>query len=276
MRVTLLVCCLVFALGPSWLDAQESQYFLVSGEHSSGGGATSASYRLESAGFGSGAVPGTTASANYRLAGGFPASFAASGVDKPWLTGLRADPFVTRLGRGGRNDLVGIELDLGQVQVTVGRIDAIINDIRRTRVDIGIPPQPVPGWQPIELTNENGKSTVQRGVGVLPLLDLAEPWGRNLPNGLVYRGRTGDSILWILAERQFPNSFRLPGYHYALQLDPTNIFVFFNQVVTRPDGLAFMNFPAVPLSSSYYFQVFALSSGTGYQPGSFTNLLIAP
>ena len=136
--------------------------------------------------------------------------------------------------------------------------------------------QDVPGWQPVTVSRGTQSSTLPRGIGVEPMLDLELPFARDgsRPNELVYHGETGDLVVWLLAGAKGPRLFGLPGYGHGFGLDLSTLVVLTSTPVGSPDGRLAFPLPAVRIKPALYVQGLVLAPAAPYRPGAFTNVLL--
>jgi hypothetical protein len=238
------------------------------------GSAASPSWQIEAATVGTDAFA-AAASPSFQVTVGFAATIDVATAGAPWVTAVR--PMFTPLRGGAVHVVHGTELDLGGSPIVrVDGVGALLGAVRRDRVDFTMPSLSVPGWRPVLVSNVGGQTIATGAVGVLPMIDFAEPWGRTLPNRLVYRGRPNDSMVWALAHTSSPFPVTLPGYFYALHLELATLLVISSATVTSPDGLTHLDLPVLNIRQSFELQCLALSSDPGYAPGAFTNVLRTP
>jgi hypothetical protein len=228
-------------------------------------------YRMLASG-GAGVVATRAVSASYTLLGGFPAVMETGILGRPWATGVM--PFYPVLRGGGAHSLHGAELDLGpNTQITVGGKPSTINGRSRDRIDFTMPSQTKPGPAALTVINSGGTSHLTYAVGVLPMLEVhGGPWRNLAPNRIVYRGVTGDLVVYLLAASTAA-PLPIPPYSWGFELDFVTLVFLTATVVTESDGVTNLDIPPVFLSSSIYLQGLALSHHPGYNPGSFTNTI---
>ena len=265
---------LLLALPGGLLPAQAASsqtYLLVAGEQAPGGTGQTTQYRLTAA-QGAGVVGQRATSNQYILLGGFVASFDAPTTGRPWLTGVR--PLFATMRGAAALQLHGTELNLGlPPTIKIGGQSATIGTRSNAVITTTLPNQPVPGWQPVEVANSLGTSTLPEGIGILPMIDLPRAPTSGVPFALRYRGKSGDQIVWLIALQKSSFGFSLAGFGYALHLDLASLVVLPAYAVTSPDGVFLLGIPAVALTVPVFVQGFSVSSDPGYSPGSFTNVL---
>lgn len=269
-RVLMLPPLLALALPLAAQSASSPTFFLVAGEAGSGGSCQSFLHHLT--GTSSAGAPAARAvSPSYVLLGGFPAAIEAPAVGTPWLCGV--DPALAPLLGGTPLVLHGTELNLGPAPaITVGGQAAATGARTNATIQTVLPPQPQPGYQPVVVQGPFGSSTLPRGIGVLPLLDLPVAHQANVPFALRYIGAQGDFVVIGLASATSPFTLPFPPFHHGLQLDLSSLLVLPMQPVTSPDGILSLALPATP-SASIFFQAFVLTQNPGWSPGSFTNIV---
>ena len=266
---------LLFAAGLPAQATSSTNYFIPGAEPANGGVAASTSFRLE-ASFGSGVVADRSDSANYRLLGGFNAAIEAPTTGQPWLTGVRP-LYGPILGSAGPFTMHGTELDLGSAtNVTIGGRAATVLARAKDQVNVTLPLQPAPGWQPVTATNAAGTAHLTRGIGILPMVDRPHAIEINQPFRVTYRGTRGDIVFLAVAGGKFPFAISIPPYHHGLELNIGALIgpVVGPFVVTDPNGELHLDFPGIPFVRPIYVQMLGLPvSSPGYAPGSFTNVM---
>ncbi len=250
--------------------AASSDHVVVPVAFADGGTSQSATYALEGA-FGPAPSAAVAFSSGYALAVGFAAALDVPIGPTPHLTGT-APPYAT-MRSGASLTVHGTGLIWGtSPQLTIGGVPAAIGSRTNAELTTALPIQPAPGWQPVTFTSGGATTTLARGVGVLPLLDMEPAIGIGVPSELVYRGRQGDIALWCLANGTIP-PVPLLGLGYGLALEPTTLVVGALDFVADPSGEVRLPIPALISASTLYLQVASLSNDPGYSPGSFTNAL---
>ena len=247
--------------------ASSKTFFLPANEHGAGGQASSTRFRL-SGSFDSGAIAQRAASRSFVLNGGFVASHDVRVSGRPWLTGVR--PLYAPLKGGTTLTLYGTELHLGlTATLKIGAQVAAVTTRTRDQVQATLPLQPEPGWQAVELNAGGVTTTLPRGLGVLPMLDLDRPRRNGRPFEVSYRGKTGDLVVWLVGAARGPKIV-LPGYGHGFELNLAAFHVLTGTIVSDPSGVQRLALPGVN-SGPLYFQSLVISRDAGYAPGSFTN-----
>lgn len=253
-------------------SASSTTYFMSAVEFGSGSPADSVLYRLRpSQGSGLVAEPGS-ASATYVLRGGFTAALSAPILGRPWLTG--AEPYWVPPNGSPAVTLHGTEMSQGTLPiVTIGGQPATVGPRTLDRITVTLPPQPVPGFQPIQVTNNLGITRINEGVGVLPMFERREPLNNSDPNYMRFHGTFGDLMFVAVAVASAPVPFVLPGYGYSLQLDPNSFLITDGFFIGSADGT--LTFPLPPLPPGIFrVQALVVTTNPGYAPGSWTNQLL--
>lgn len=256
-------------------SASSPTYFLPGAERAPGGQCASTNYRMEVA-IGVGIVAQLANSTNFRLRGGFNAVSQVPIAGQPWLSGAlpRYGPY---LG-GTTHFLHGYELNLGtSTNVTIGGRPATVLGRWPDRVQVKLPAQTAPGWQPVVAVNTGGTAHLSpHGIGILPLCETGWAIEIGQPFRVTYRGTQGDFIYVVVATGKFPFPVPIPPYNYGLELNLGALVGLLGPIpVTSPTGEFHLDFPAgIPLVRPIYVQMLALPIGSpGYQPGCFTNTI---
>jgi hypothetical protein len=134
-----------------------------------------------------------------------------------------------------------------------------------------LPRQPRPGYQPVTVQNANGSSTLPKGLGVLPLIDLPLAHQANVPIVLRYQGAPGDLFVLTLALGTLAVPLPLPPFHHGLQLDLFTLAVLSPIAVSDPSGVLNLKLPAIAPAQPIWFQGLSITRDPGWFPGSFTN-----
>ena len=262
---------------PSMAAAQQSasspSYFLPGGERAPGGQCASTNFRMEVA-VGAGAVAQLSNSTNFKLLGGFNAVSEAPVAGQPWLSG--AQPLFGPYPGGTTHYLHGHELNLGAAtNVTIGGHAATVVNRWPDRVQVTLPVQSSPGWQPVTAVNAGGTAHLTpRGIGVLPMCETGWAIEIGQPFRVTYRGTPGDIIFVAVATARFPVAIPIPPYNYGFEQNLAALVGLIGPMpVTSPTGELHLDFPAgIPLIRPMYVQMLGLTTGSpGYQPGCFTN-----
>ncbi|MCC6783408.1 MAG: hypothetical protein IT457_11250 [Planctomycetes bacterium] len=253
-------------------SASSSTWFLSSIELASGEEQDTLLYKLRPQ-QGAGLVAHPCAmSATYVLEGGFPAALDATVLGSPWLTGVR--PYYVPQRGSPTLTLHGTELNLGPTPiVTVGGQPATVGVRANSQLQITMPDQPVPGYQPVLVTSVFGNTILTEGVGVLPMIELLCPMLSDTPNGLRIRGTQNDVMVLAMSFGLAGSPFALPPYGYSFQLDFGLLVLSSGFVLSGGDTLDLI-VPPLALTGLIYVQTFTFSSSNpGYAPGSFSNVV---
>lgn len=242
-------------------------YFSESKTVADGGLANSATYAL-TATIGQPA-PGDVGSTTYALTGGFVGTLDATSSE-PWLTAANPAYVMPR-----SNDLLwlsGARLNLGLPSVVVSGRPVTVVASSATDVAIRLPALPDPGWHSITLSNTAGTTTIERGVGVLPLMYTDGAPASEVEFDIVFRGTKGDVVVWAMGVN--PGT-KLPigPYLYGLTIDASFVRILPAMLITANSGEVRFSVPAVPITITFYLQGLFLTNNPGYAPGSFSNLL---
>jgi hypothetical protein len=250
--------------------ASSPTYFMAAAEFGSCEDANTLIFRLQGS-QGSGVVTEPdAASATYRIRGGFFGALTAPVLNQPWLTAAR--PFYLKPSLNGNVTLHGTELWLGATPtITIGGQVAPV--IARTvdQMVVSGPALPVPGFQPVTFTNGAGTSTMNEGVGVLPLLEKREPLNGVDPNYIRFHTLPGDIVLIVLGQAPGPG-FQVLDFRYQLLLDPGLVFFTDAFFVGDPDGKTTIPLPPFP-SGLIFVQGLSITNDPSYFPGSWTNVV---
>jgi hypothetical protein len=143
--------------GVSTGGSGSQSYFLSAVEFGSGGEADTFFYKIRSS-VGSGVVVEPDASStSYRIRGGFFGAFTAPMLGTPWITG--ASPMFVKPGGNPTLTLTGTELWLGSSPiVSIGGASAGVLSRTASQLQVTVPAQPVPGYQPVTFTTSAGTS----------------------------------------------------------------------------------------------------------------------
>lgn len=274
MNILMTACvflALAFSTSVKSQAASSKSFFLTSSEIGPGGTCVSQGFRL-TAGFGDGVVASRVVSKGYVLTGGFPATLDAKLALQPWLTGLR--PLYAPLKGGTALTLHGTELALGaNTGVQIGTKTAIVSARTRDTVKATMPVGLEPGWQSVTVTAGGQTSTLQRGIAVLPMLELVSAAEPLLPFTVQYRGAKGDVVVLLAGVTRLPFTVPVSPFQHGLELNPAAMLVLDPAVVSEPSGVLQTPLPALPWARPLLFQAITLSQNPGYSPGSFTNLI---
>ena len=223
--------------------ASSQSYFLSAVEFGSGGEADTSFYKIRSS-VGSGVVVEPDASsANYRIRGGFFGAFTAPMLGTPWITG--ASPMFVKPSGNPTLTLTGTELWLGNSPiVSIGGANASVLLRTASQMQVTVPAQPVPGYQPVTFTNSAGTTKLDSGIGVLPMIDTREPLNGWDPNVLRFHASQGDFVIFGLASSLFPAGIQIADWKYRLLLDPNEIVLTDSYFVGDADGKLSLTIPA--------------------------------
>ena len=242
-------------------------YFSESKSDADGGQAQSTTYRVTAA---IGQIdPGVRTSATYRLDGGFAGTLGVTATG-PWLTSA-APHFVTPR----TTNLVwlsGTRLNVGVTTVTVSTKPATVVAKSATDMAIRMPALPTPGWHEIKLTNSSGTTSLERGIGVLPMMFTEGAAASNSPFDLVFKGSKGDSVVWALGFGPGP-VIPLGNYLHGLTINTSFVRILPTLAITANSGEFRLPVPPVPFVFTIYSQGLFLSANPGYSPGSFSNMV---
>jgi hypothetical protein len=268
----LVVACAATAAAQTAAPAASSPtWFLVAADTGPGGASQSFTHALCGT-LAAGAPAARALSTSFVLLGGFPAAVDAPATGQPWLAGV--EPAFAPLLGGTALVLHGTELALGPTPaITVGGVVAPVGGRTNATIATVLPPQPQPGWQPVTVQGPFGSTTLPRGVGVLPLLDLPVAHQDDVPVALRYVGAPGDIVVFGVAAGTGPVPLPIAPYHHGLLLDLATVFVLTAEFVVAPDGVFALQLPALAPTSPILFQCLALTLHPGYAPGAFTNVV---
>lgn len=214
-------------------------------------------------------VGGAASSATYAVHGGFVPALDAVSIE-PWLTYATPSYVMPR-----SKDLVwlsGARLDLGAPTVTVAGRPAAVVASSATDVAIRMPALSEPGWHSIELHNASGTTSLERGIGVLPLLYTEGAPASEVEYDIVFRGSRGDVVLWALGVSPGIRLSIAP-YLHGLTISSSYIKLLPSMMVSANNGEVRFGVPTMPTTMAIYVQGLFVTSNPGYAPGSFSNLL---
>lgn len=248
--------------------ASSQTYFMAAVELGSGEDAATALYELRSS-QGSGVVVEPDAgSATYRMRGGYFGAATAPVLGQPWLTG--AQPF--HIDRTGNSTMIlrGTELWLGPTPtVTIGGQVAPVISRTSHQMLVAVPDQPVPGFQPVTFTNVAGTSTMNEGVGVLPMIEKREPLNGAHRNYIRITTRPTEVLLLVLGSAPGPAT-QILDFEYFLLLDEAQVFFADIFYIGDPEGRFTIPLPPYP-SGLVWVQGLAVTPESGYTAGSWSN-----
>ena len=258
--------------GSSTGASGSQSYFLSAVEFGSGGEADTAFYKIRSS-VGSGVVVEPDASStSYRIRGGFFGAFTAPMLGTPWITG--ASPMFVKPGGNPTLTLTGTELWLGSSPiVSIGGASAGVLSRTASQLQVTVPAQPVPGYQPVTFTNSAGTTKLDSGIGVMPMVETREPLNGWDPNSLRFHVSQGDFVILGLATSLFPAGIQISDWNYRLLLDPNEIVLTDSYFVGDAEGKLNLNIPAFFASGQVHLQALVLTNDPTYAPASFTNVL---
>lgn len=257
--------------GSSTGASSSATYFISAVEFSSGGEADSLFYKVRSA-VGSGVVTEPDASSTtYRIRGGFFGAFTAPMLGTPWITG--ASPMFVKPSGSQTLTLHGTELWTGTGPiVTVGGAAASVVSRTASQAQVTVPPQPIPGYQPVTFTTSAGQTKLDSGVGVMPMVETREPLNGWDPNFLRFHVSAGDFVILGLATSLFPAGITIADWKYKLLLDPNEIVLTDSYFVGDPEGKLTLTIPPFFASGQVHVQALVLTNDPTYAPASFTNV----
>ena len=272
--VSLLLCGVLASLASA--QGATSNWKLFSPASSAGPAAMqlqSTSWKLD-ASFGSGVVAERATSTNFVLEGSWLAASNAKTLGTPWLTSVL--PLQGLLGVQTSHQVHGTALHLGaSTSCSVGGIAATVNTRRNDQLTITTAKPKVPGWQSVVVTNGGGTSTLNKGIAVLPMMDIEYPIDNagSRPSEIVYQGRQGDVVVWMLAAGKTPVPLPIPGYGYGFSLNFFTMIVLTTTPIGDPSGRAVLPLPAVAFKRPLNMQGFVFAPLAPYKPGAFTNVV---
>ena len=168
--------------------------------------------------------------------------------------------------------LSGARLFPGAPTVAVSGRAASVVAQSPTDVAVRLPNLPEPGWHQITLRNSSGETSLERGIGVLPMLFTDRGPAANIPFTVVFKGTRGDTILWVVGRSPAP-LFQFGSYLHGLEVGLATGKVLPAMAISSNSGELRIALPAGPLQSPLYVQGLFLTSNPGYTPGSFSNVL---
>ena len=255
-------------------EAASKTLFLSGSEGGPGAvGMQSTNWKLD-AGFGSGVVAARATSTNFVLQGSWLALRNGTVLGRPWVSGV--SPLRGLLGVQTAHRVHGTELHLGPTtSCSVGGIPATVNTRSRDQLTITTGKPKVPGWQDVVVTNGGGTSTLTKGIAVLPMMDIETPIDNagSRPSEIVYQGRQGDVVVWMLAAGKSPLPLPIPGYGYGFSLNFFTMIVLTTTPIGDPSGRAVLPLPAVAFRRPLNMQGFVFAPLAPYKPGAFTNVV---
>jgi hypothetical protein len=245
-------------------------YFLTAIEFGSGEEADSVQHKLRPV-LSTGVVAEPdSGSATYFLRGGFPAMLTSSTMGTPMLAGVT--PFF--VGQDGSQRAVVSGYDMlrgGAPTVTVGGQPATVTQSTTDHVTVEVPNQPVPGFQPVTLTNGLGTVQLERGVAVVPMMFNREPLNIATPVHSTLVATQGDLVVLGLSFGRLPGPVPLLGARYGLLLDPNLLFATALIRVTEANGTYVLTAPPLPVVGQTYVQALVITTNPTYAPWSWTN-----
>ncbi|MFN3242375.1 MAG: hypothetical protein ACE37K_12775 [Planctomycetota bacterium] len=251
-------------------QSSSQTYYMVSTEFGSAEAATSLLYQLQGS-QGSGVVNEPHAvSQTYQMRGAFYGASTAPVLGQPRLTAAR--PFFVRRINNGQLSLTGTELWLGPTPtITVGGQNATVITRTVDEIVVSLPDQPEPGFQPVTFSNPVGTTTLEEGVGVLPMLQRREPLNGVDPNYLRIDTLPNNVVLLALATDLGPGIQTL-NFGFQLLLDPSSVFFTNAYFVADPDGRTIIPLPPFP-PGMLHAQVLDVTADPDDFPGSWTNVV---
>lgn len=271
----LLISAAVLLLGAAALAqhtnsgaASSATYFVAAAEFGSGELGISPLYRAQGSQGSGVVVEPAAASSTYRMRGGFFGALTSPMLGKPWLTGAR--PLFVKPSGNPSVTLHGTELWLGPTPtVTVGGVPASVVTRTVDRMVINLPPLAVPGYQPVVFSNSAGTAVLPEGLGVLPMLEKREPLNGVDRNYLRIHTLQFDIAFIALGLAPAPG-IQVLDFQYQLLLDPFQVVFTDAFLVTDPDGKTTIPLPPYP-SGQLWVQVLAITADPSYTPGRWTN-----
>ena len=258
---------------PATSQSTSSQnYFVTNTEQGPGAsGMQSTAWKLDGS-FASGVAGARTLSSSFVLEATWLGSATTQPKAIPWVSGV--DPCFSPIGTKTKHRIHGTQLHLGQATtVSLGGVAARVDARRIDRVDVTLGDMRIPGWQALMLRNGGGQTTLARGIGIKPMLDIETPFDHQGSYGseIVYHGTQGDLVVWMLSGAKSPVRIPLLGYHYGFELDFSTMFVLTATAVTKANGRGSVALPPIKLPASIWAQGLVIAPAASYSPGAFTN-----
>ncbi len=243
-------------------------YFSESRTSADGGSSGSTTYALTST-IGDDEVSRSN-SPTYFLSGGFVSTIDVK-TGGPWITS--ATPHFVTPRNSNLIWLTGTRLVIGGAPtVTVSGKAATVVAKSNTDVAVRIPPLLVPGWYGVELSNSGGKSSLERGFGVLPIIYTEGAAAPSTPFDLVFKGTKGDQVIWALGFS--PSApVKIGNYLHGFTMASGFFRVLPTILITANSGEFRLSIPPVPFNVPIYVQGLFVTSNPSYSPGSFSNRL---
>ena len=107
------------------------------------------------------------------------------------------------------------------------------------------------------------------------MMDIESPIDNagSRPSEIVYQGRQGDVVVWLLAAGKSPVVLPVPGYGYGLGLNFFTMIVLTTTPIGDPSGRAVLPLPAIAFKRPLNMQGFVFAPLAPYKPGAFTNVV---
>lgn len=245
-------------------------YFSESKASADGGAAQSVTYAL-TATVGQG-EPADASSATYSLVGGFIGTLDAVSTE-PWLTAAR--PILNKPRNPKLVWLSGSRLDLANVPtVMISGTPATIVAKSQTDVAIQLPSFLDPGWHEITYTNGGGTTSLERGLGILPMIYTDRAPAAEKAFDIVFKGTPNDFVFWAVAFQPGPK-FPIGQYLHGITLSATFFRVLTPFTIPANTDEVRFSVPPTVFGIDVYVQGLFLNMNpnSGYDPGSFTNML---
>lgn len=211
--------------------------------------------------------PGKRNSATYYLSGGFIGTLDAVSAGA-WITS--ASPTFHTPRSTNLIWLTGTRLNVGTPAVTISGKPASVIASSPTDVAVRLPMLPDPGWHSIALTNSLGTTSIERGVGVLPMLYTDGAAASNVSFDLVFKGTKNDFVIWALGFNSGPK-IPIAPYLHGLTLNASFVKILPSFQITDASGEFRLPIPPVPFVFTIYCQSLFITTNPGYSPGSFSN-----
>ena len=266
MKVLAGAVSLVAAVLPAQVSSSDS-YAMP--QHSSSPGAQCSSMRFELSANLAG-LSTSASSSRFTLQGGFAPFLATSLSSFPLLAA--AEPRFVEFSSTPQVLVRGSQLHLGlRSSLQIGGRSASVSNSNAGSLQCRVPAALRPGWQDLRYTDLSGTSVyADRAIGVLPLLDLAQPARPGIPFVLRMRAKAGDVGILLLSLRRGPE-IPLPGYGHAFGLELATTQILTAALLGR-EGFVDLRGPAAQWAN-LELQALVLSPTSSYKPGAFSNVL---
>jgi hypothetical protein len=194
-------------------------------------------------------------------------------VGSPALTG--ADPFFVQPTGSASISLLGFDLlSGGSPAISIGGQPALVTAVSSSMLQVTVPDQAVPGYQPVVLTSAAAPSLVEHGVGVLPMMFTREPLTPITPIEVHFQGSQNDIVVLALAYDLAATPLQVPDFRHALMLDINTILAVASLGIANQDGSYVIRGPALPIVGELFLQALVFTTAPGYGPASFTNEVV--